>query len=162
MGENCKHKNCRDQCHVKSYAKPRTQIRRTPIKSKTKPFKEKEGASERNVWFLTRRLEMTGLCECGCGLSSSKREDNNYKSSIAHVLCKKNFKSIATHPDNWIELNFWNGHHTTFDNMGYEHCKRTKPLLWDIVVRKFKILYPLIHPSEQKFIPQVLLDTLSD
>jgi hypothetical protein len=108
-------------------------------------------------WFIDRRLEMTGVCACGCGKSTSRNDNENYKSSLAHVLAKKLFHSIATHPANCIELNFWDGCHTTFDNMGYEHCYRTKPVLWAIVVRKFKILYPHIAPSERKHIPDILL-----
>lgn len=112
------------------------------------------------LWFRYQRYKMTGFCVCGCNLTSSKNDDTYFRFSAAHLLCKSKFKSIACHPDNCVELNFWQGHHTTFDNMGYEYCKTTKPILWQIVVEKFRILYPFIHNSEYKFIPSVLLETL--
>lgn len=111
-------------------------------------------------WFNDRRKEMKGFCVCGCGSLSSKNDDKYFKFSAAHVLPKKNFKSLMYHPLNFIELSYWNGCHTVFDNMGYDYCKNTKPELWKIVVERFKILYPLIAPEEHKFIPDVLLETL--
>lgn len=111
-------------------------------------------------WFLDRREDMTGFCWCGCSKLSSKNDDKYFKFSACHLLAKSKFKSIMYHPLNFVELNFWEGHHTTFDNMGYEYCKNTKPVLWKIVVERFKILYPLIAPEEHKFIPDVLLKTL--
>lgn len=111
-------------------------------------------------WFLDRRKDMTGFCWCGCSKLSSKNDDKYFKFSACHLLAKSKFKSIMYHPLNFVELNFWEGHHTTFDNMGYEYCKNTKPMLWKIVVERFKILYPFIAPEEHKFIPQVLLETL--
>ena len=112
------------------------------------------------LWFISVRVLMKGRCECGCGKTSSKYDEEYYKFSICHILPKSKFKSIATHPNNWIELSFWGGCHTTFDNMGYEICKRDNPVLWEKVVAKFRILYPCIRESEKKSIPQVLLDTL--
>lgn len=159
MEKKCKHICCGDTCHREPpKPKARQPLRRSVIKRKAATIKEQDKGLQ--LWFEERRIEMTGMCVCGCGKNSSKHEDNNYKSSICHILCKKLFKSIATHPLNWVELNFWEGHHTTFDNMGYEHCKRTKSELWEIVLTKFKLLYPHIHQNEHKFIPQILLDSL--
>lgn len=112
---------------------------------------------DKEQWFQDRRKEMTGFCQCGCNNPSSKNDDKHFRSSCCHVMAKKHFKSIALHPENCIELAFFGGCHTTLDDMGYAHCKNTKPILWAIVVRKFKILYPLIEPKEHKFIPNVLL-----
>lgn len=115
-----------------------------------------------SVWFADRRKEMTGKCVCGCGQDSSRNNEKFWKFSIAHVLMKARFKSIATHPENWLELAFFGKScHTVFDNMGYKHCKETKPILWEQVVAKFKILYPFISESEYKFIPDVLLQEIN-
>lgn len=112
------------------------------------------------LWFRYQRQKLTGFCMCGCGLTSSKNSSRYYKYSCCHVLPKSKFESIATHPDNCIELNFWDGHHTTFDNMGYENCKEKNTILWSIVVEKFKKLYSSIAMEELKFIPNVLLAEL--
>jgi|GEM_PF-2627022 len=114
------------------------------------------------VWFRERRTEMTGYCVCGCGQKSCKDDNRYFKHSIAHVLGKAKFPSVDTHSQNFIELAFWGGCHGTLDDMGYAHCKETKPILWAIIVRKFKILFPCIAEEEIKFIPDVLLETLQD
>ena len=135
----------------------RTEISRNLHKAQ----KEANGGTlNSDLWFTSKRHQMTGFCLCGCNTRSSKEDDVYWKFSAAHILSKAKFKSIAWHPDNWVELSFWNGCHTVFDNMGYEFCKNTKPVLWKIVVEKFKKLYPFIHHSEVKHIPNVLLETL--
>ncbi len=113
-----------------------------------------------DVWFYERRKDMKGICACGCGQKTTKDDDKLFKHSCAHVLKKSIFKSIATHPENCIELAFYGGCHTTFDDMGYEHCKRTEPKLWAIVVQKLKILYPCISENEKGKIPEILLSEL--
>jgi len=122
-----------------------------------KKRKAQKKDEELEKWFIDRRIEMTGICQCGCGRRSSKYDDEYFKHSAAHIFPKKNFKSIMYHPLNFIELNFWDGCHTNFDNLGFENCKETNEKLWQIVVERFKILYPLMDKSELKFIPKILL-----
>lgn len=112
-----------------------------------------------DAWFLDRRTEMTGYCQCGCGLTSSKYEDTNYKSSIAHILPKRLFPSVAAHPLNWIEMNFWDGCHTNMDDRGVELWPNME--CWPVIVYRFARIYPHIAPAEIRHIPDVLLKTLS-
>lgn len=117
--------------------------------------------TELELWFRIIRNKMTGKCECGCNQPSSKFSDKFFKFSCAHLLAKSVFKSVATHPMNYLELSaFGDSCHTVFDNMGYEHCKKTKPVLWAIVVERFNIIYPSIVESERKHIPEILLKEL--
>lgn len=112
------------------------------------------------LWFTLQRQLLPLKCACNCGSDTSKHDDKYFKFSCAHVLSKAKFKSIAWHPENCVGLSYFNGCHTLFDSMGYEYCKRKKPILWNIVVEKFKILYPLIANDELRNIPNVLLETL--
>lgn len=112
------------------------------------------------LWFRSKRHQMTGFCACGCDNKSSKDDAKHFKFSAAHILPKSKFESVKWHPDNWVELAFWGGCHTVFDDKGYEYCKQTKPILWEIVVQKFKIVYPFISPDEMKYVPNILLETL--
>lgn len=125
-------------------------LRKTPIVKKTK-F---ESDQELKEWFEARRKEMTGYCSCGCGRKSSKDDDRFYKASLAHILAKKNFESVRTHPDNWIELSFWEGHHANMDNRSSELW--VKMACWPEIKRKTAILKPLIPQNELKFLPLVL------
>src|SRR6185312_6426762 len=87
------------------------------IRETTKKMaKTVSGTAEMTRWFQERRKQMTGKC-AHCGDPSCKNSDEYYKFSIAHILPKRIFKSVATHPLNWIELCFWgNSCHTNLDN----------------------------------------------
>jgi hypothetical protein len=112
------------------------------------------GSSELNRWFSERRLEMTGKCQ-HCGKSSCNNSDQYFKFSIAHILPKKIFKSVATHPLNWVELCFWSPScHTNYDNFSLDI---TELNCFDLVIERFIEIYPHIAVGERKNIPDVLL-----
>lgn len=117
------------------------------------------GEKTLDEWFQGVRALMTGKCR-HCQGASCKYNDMQYKSSIAHLLPKKLFPSVATHPDNWIELCHWNNNcHAKMDaqilDMTDMHC-------WDEIVEKFICIYPAIDPKERRNIPDVLLQYAKD
>lgn len=127
-------------------------------KKKAEMAAEKEGRGELDKWFEDRRKEMTGKCVF-CGGKTQKHDDDTYKRSIAHLLPKREsmFPSIAKHPDNWLELCFYgNSCHTNFDNgiITWELLHDSKE--WEIIVGKFKKIYPYIPENEKKNIPELL------
>src|SRR5687768_5566704 len=66
--------------------------------------KEREdGETELQKWFNERRVEMVGVCQCGCGMKSQKKDDLFFRHSAAHIFPKRIFESIAYHPLNWVE-----------------------------------------------------------
>lgn len=137
-------------------------VYRIPKKSAKKIAQEKEEMTERKIsgggekerWFKARRAEMRGLCQ-HCGAKSSKDSDNYFRHSIAHLLPKNLFKSVSTHPDNWIELCYFPPScHSNFDNKILDIMELN---CFDEVIRKFVAIYPSIAPAERKYIPDVLL-----
>lgn len=105
-------------------------------------------------WFDERRLEMTGKCK-HCGGKTLKHNDKMFYYCIAHILPKAYFKSVATHPDNWIELCFYgNSCHTNLDNHALDLMELN---CFDEVVTKFVRMYPDIAPDERRRIPAILL-----
>ena len=112
------------------------------------------GGNELDRWFNARRIEMVGAC-AHCGGLSCKDSTQYFKFSIAHILPKNLFKSIKTHPLNWIELCFWNKScHTNYDNKTLDI---TELNCFDTVIERFVAMYPDIAPKERKYIPDVLL-----
>lgn len=109
----------------------------------------------KEAWFKARRQEMTGYCSCGCGNPSSKNSEEYFRFSICHILPQRFFKSVQFNPYNWIEMAFWGGCHTNFDNRGEDRWH--KLACWDEIVTRFKIIYPLTLQEERKHIPDVLL-----
>lgn len=122
----------------------------------TKPRIKSVGGSEQDRWFQERRLEMVGKC-LNCGKPSCMHSDVYYKFSIAHILPKspRMFPSVATHPDNWIELCFWeNDCHGRFDKFTLD---LTEMNCYDLIIERFLRMYPAIAPAERRRIPDTLM-----
>ena len=112
------------------------------------------GPAELKRWFIERRKELIGFC-AHCGAKSCKDSDQYFKFSIAHILPKAIFKSVATHPLNYIELCFWNNScHTNYDNKTLDIMDLN---CFDTVIQRFVAMYPSIDPKERRYIPDVLL-----
>jgi hypothetical protein len=108
-------------------------------------------------WFISQRKFMTGKC-VHCGGKSQKHDDKTFHYSIAHLFPKAYFESIATHPENWLELCYYGEScHANFDN---KMIAITDLNCFDEVVRKFAILYPLMTREEKRRVPSVLLTYL--
>lgn len=129
-----------------------------------KAAKEFRELVAKKKWFEERRKEMTGKC-LFCSGKTEKFNDATFRHSIAHLLPKKDnfggFPSVATHEDNWIELCYYgNSCHTNFDNamITLEQLKDTPQ--WEVIVRKFKKVYPFIAEKEKRNIHYLLLQEL--
>lgn len=106
-------------------------------------------------WFAERREEMKGKC-ANCGGKTMKYNGDKFYYSIAHILPKAYFKSVATHPLNWIELCFYgNSCHTNYDNHMIDIMELN---CFDEVISKFVKMYPDIDKDERRRIPQILLN----
>ncbi len=134
--------------------------KRIAKENEEKKANSKEGKdSKQDEWFIARRKEMTGKCVF-CGGKTEKNNDATYRSSIAHLLAKRKnmFPSVATHPDNWLELCFYgNSCHTNFDNSIISWELLADSNEWKLIVQKFKLVHPSISPDEYKNIPELLL-----
>ena len=112
-----------------------------------------KGSAELQRWFEERHKEMTGFCK-NCGGKTQKGKEN-YKNSIAHILPKSHFKSVATNEYNWIELCFYGK--SCHSNMDNNMLDLTEMSCWNEIVTKFCIMYPSIAKEEKRRIPQILL-----
>lgn len=142
--------------------KNKEQIKKANVRNKIRSLNQYQrqqdlvpvGTGELQRWFETRHKEMKGVCQHCNGRTEKGR--TTYKNSIAHILPKRFFKSVATHPLNWIELCFYgNSCHTNFDNMMLDIIELN---CFNDVVEKFIAMYPHIADSEKKRIPKVLLE----
>lgn len=98
-------------------------------------------------YFKAMRKKMVGLCQCGCTLKSSKHEDQFFRNSICHIFPKSKFESIMYHPLNWVERNFWEGHHSNMDNRSIELWINYAD--WDDIRERFFELAPLLTDEER-------------
>ncbi len=114
-----------------------------------KQFKELGSDQELDRFFSAMRKSMTGKC-LFCSGDTMKKDDEKYHFSLAHILPKSIFKSVATNPNNIIELCFYgNSCHTNFDNgiITWEFIKDSKE--WDIIKEKLFDVLPLVAPDER-------------
>lgn len=123
-----------------------------------KAINKSTGGGELDRWFKDRRLEMTGFCK-NCRNPSFKNNPEYFRFSIAHILAKRKsmFPSVATHPENWIEL--CGDCHTNLDNCMIDLIDLS---CWDEVVTKFVSMYPSIPKEERKRIPDILLQYIKN
>ena len=131
----------------------------SPISEKRKKKLQEQKVNDSDEgqwnWYLEIRKDMKGVCS-HCGDKSCKDDDEKFHFSIAHILPKEFFPSIAKHPLNFIELCFWNNScHTNFDNKILDIMDLN---CFDEVITKFVAMYPMIAKEERKRIPQILLD----
>jgi hypothetical protein len=133
------------------------------IKSRDKQLgRDQKKNEEKEQWFLERRIKMQGFCVI-CGGRTEKENDATFKRSLAHLFAKAYFESVATHPENCLELCFFGKScHTNLDNgtLTFETIKRDYPQAWKLIVKKAVCLYPLMTNAEQGRIPQILLDEI--
>lgn len=112
--------------------------------------------AELDRWFKDRQKEMTGRC-ANCN-GKTEAHTKHFKCSIAHILPKAYFKSVATHPDNWLELCFYgNSCHTNLDHAMIDLIELN---CFDTVIQKFTKMYPFIAQEEKRRIPPILIEYL--
>jgi len=112
--------------------------------------KKRGGDSEMDLFFRSLRKGMKNKC-LFCGGPTMKGDDEKFHFSLAHLLPKKIFKSVATNPDCIIELCFYNNScHTNFDNgmITWEFIKDSKE--WEIIKEKLLNVLPLVSLEERK------------
>lgn len=107
-------------------------------------------------WFLERRPELVGTCQCGCGQPSCKKDDMYFRFSICHIFPKAHYKSVMVHPLNFVERAFWGGCHSNLDNRSVE--KWVGMADWNDIQAKVIAMEPYLTPEEKgrKFCQKLL------
>ena len=100
-----------------------------------------------DIWFNNTRVKLTGFCACGCGEKSQKNDNKYYRHCCCHIFPKSKFKSIATHPQNYVERAFLGGCHSVMDDTSMERWPNMED--WETIKAKFYLLSPLI-PAKEK------------
>lgn len=138
----------------KKYAGPK------PISDKKlaakKAEKEARGGEDTDLqkWYKAIQPKLTGKC-IRCGERYNHRNLTYAIAATAHVLPKRPemFPSVATHPENYLELPGTCGCHNWYDNQAsWEQIAQDK--IWPLVLEKFLLIEPSI--LERSKIPEVL------
>jgi len=115
-----------------------------------------KGYAELDRFFKEMQKRMTGRCE-NCG-GKTEAFTKHFKNSIAHILPKAYFKSVATNENNWLELCFYgNSCHSNYDNKMLDLIDMN---CFDTIIQKFTKIYPHIAADEKRRIPPILIEYL--
>lgn len=140
--------------------KKKTKIKKVSDKTAAKKKEQEKSNKQRgeeesvkNRWFNRRRLEMVGVCQCGCGSKSSKYQDEHFRNSICHIFPQRLFPSVQFHHLNWVERAFWtvgkgSSCHTNMDNRSMDKWPMFAD--WEDIKAKFYELAPLLSEEERK------------
>lgn len=128
---------------------------------------EEKGIVKNNdleLWFLHRMNTLQPICaNCGKIGEYLLEEKNNklWRSCQGHLLPKRHFKSISSHPLNGLVLGSgFSGLCHCHDTYDSNWLAASKMDIWQEVCNRFLILYPLINQKEYQFIPKQLTDLL--
>lgn len=135
-----------------SFKKEKKPLKKQSDKKKLEIAAQKQSGSESELdrFFADNRSKMTGHC-LFCNADTMKKDNDKFHFSMAHLLPKAIFKSVATHPDILIELCFYNNScHTNFDNgtITWEFIKDSKE--WEIIKEKLLNILPAVAMEERK------------
>lgn len=100
-----------------------------------------------DLWFVERRKDLVGTCQCGCGNKSQKKDDTFYRHCICHIYPKRLFKSVCTHPLNFVERSFWGGCHSVLDDTSMDRWPSMAD--WDDIKAKAIAMQPYLTEQEK-------------
>lgn len=138
------------QLPKEAVAKKKVPIKKMSVKKQAEIKANKGGDGEMDLFFASLRKGMTGHC-LFCNGSTMKKDDDKFHFSLAHLLPKSIFKSVALLPDNIIELCFFGEScHTNFDNgkISWEFIKDSKE--WIQIKEQLLVVLPMVSPEEKK------------
>lgn len=119
-------------------------------KKPVEPIAKKSGTDDSVYTFFTElRPKMTGKC-LFCTGKSEKKNDDTFHFSLAHLLPKASFPSVAIHPDNIIELCYYGEScHAQFDNgkITWEFLFDSHE--WPVIKDKLLKVLPMVAANER-------------
>lgn len=123
---------------------------RASLKKFTRPVENKNQAKkELDKWFLEQISQMPKCCE-NCGDYLNPYAPWGAKAYIAHIVPKRHFKSVRTHPVNRVFLCIQC--HTNFDN--WPERKVMLMPVFQTVCERYSVFADLIPEDEQRYLPE--------
>jgi len=83
-----------------------------------------------------------------------KEDEKGWHGSIAHILPKKLFPSVQTHPKNYLILKMWGGTHASYD-ASWQSAQKMK--VWPLAVKRFLEIEKNIAERERVYLPDCLI-----
>lgn len=139
----------------KKYVIPKKSAKRIE-KEKTEREERGDNDSDLQKFFRSKMKLMRGKC-METGAATNTKIYSEAIKSICHILPKSKFKSVATHPVNWMEYS-WDFHHK-FDNM-LSWGDKLELKSWPIIEERIMMMSPNIAKEELRYLPDFLRDKI--
>lgn len=133
----------------------RTIFQKHMDKNKAKKVIEVEETKLQKWYSEIMEKEVARCWETGEPIN--KQDKKAWHGSIAHVLPKGDYPSVATHPLNYMILKMWGGAHGQYD-ASWEKAAKMK--VWPHACKIFNILYPLLSREEKSRLPEIIIQEL--
>lgn len=145
QSKKCQVEGCNNPRWGGGYCSRHQNLRKDKKPKGLNPTRKKEDRPSYVPFYAAAMAKTTGYCqECGHPI---ERTEFYIHASIAHVLPKSKFPSVAFHPDNWIELGTECGCHNRYDT-GYKTAQTMK--VWPIAREKFQKFRAFILTEDEK------------
>lgn len=131
----------------KKYVLNKVSPKRAAKIAEQKAIREETGNTETELqqWYAEIMAKETPRCwETNEWIDV--KDTKGWHGSIAHILDKKNYPSVKTHPLNYMILKMWGGTHGQFDS-SWENASKMK--IWPHAVKIINLLYPLLKKEEK-------------
>lgn len=125
------------------------------VKEEGRSATDKE-QTELQKWYAAIMDKEEGKC-WETGERINKDDKMGWHGSIAHILPKSDFPSVATHPLNYMILKMWGGTHGQYDS-NWENASKMK--VWPYAMKIVNILYPLLKRDEKARLPEIIIQEI--
>lgn len=141
------------RCRVYHYKLFRTKV--SQARAKERDVEHRVYFDELNVWFAKIAKEVIApnpyCMECKTFIP-----EKFYRHATAHIFEKAIFRSVATHPLNYLILGAGCGCH---DKTG-DWEKFSEMKIWTLAFKRIQIIYPLITEKRKNSLPKFILNQI--
>lgn len=114
--------------------------------------------TELQKWYAKIMKKEDAVC-WETGEKINKNDKLGWHGSIAHVLPKAVFPSVATHPLNYLILSMWNGSHANYDS---SWAKARTMKVWDLAMDRIVMMEPDLTEEERRKLPDFALEYINN
>lgn len=114
--------------------------------------------TELQKWYSRIMKKEDAVC-WETGEKLNKNDKIGWHGSIAHVLPKSVFPSVATHPLNYMILSMWNGSHANYDS---SWAKAQSMKIWPIARDRIVMMEPDLTEEERRKLPDFVREYINN
>ncbi len=139
------------------YWKERERLRAAKRKASGVDVNAYEAKRELDNWYLFQISNMPCQCE-NCDEPLNRYAPWGARAYVAHIVEKRNFKSVKLHPLNRIFLCIQC--HTNYDNWGKDKVMCMP--VFNVAIERFKLFADKISSNEYNYLPEYFLKLCTD